>query len=285
MADQQMHVLVLGSGGREHAPAWSLSRSPIVRLVTCIPGNGGTAIGNPKVINVEHSISRGDFPWLVSYAKRERIDLVVPGSEASLVEGIAEAFKDTGLPVFGPSIQAARLEGSKCFAKDFMIRHSIPTATYRNFGDFAAAKDYLKEITQPVVIKASGLAGGKGVLMPRMPDESVAALRSLMVDRTFDEAGGQVVVEEWLDGPEISITIVTDGFTLEIFPPGQDAQRILDGNMGANTGGMGVYVPTPLLSAQQLEEIRATILQPTIDGCRAEGSRLYTSYSPLSTTD
>jgi phosphoribosylamine--glycine ligase / phosphoribosylformylglycinamidine cyclo-ligase len=271
MFNAKLKVLLIGSGGREHAFAWSLSKSSLVEKVICIPGNGGTARGDPKIENGPVSLTADDYPGLVNFAKSRGINLVVPSSEGPLVDGIERYFRDEGIVVFGPTEEAARLEGSKCAAKDFMSRHGIPTAEYKNFRDFETAKEYLGTVTHPVVIKASGLAGGKGVLMPTNREENLAALRSLMVDKIFGKAGMEVVIEERLLGDEISITFLTDGYDLRMFPAGQDAQRILDGNLGANTGGMGVYAPTPLLTAEQLHEIERTILQPTVDGIREEG--------------
>lgn len=273
-----VNVLLLGSGGREHALAWSLAKSNCVAQVICIPGNGGTAEGDPKIKNVERGIARTDFEWLVAYAKSNEIGLVVSGSEEPIVNGVEMYFKKAEIPFFGPSYEAARLEGSKCFAKDFMTRHHIPTAAYSNFDDFETAKGYLERMQNLVVIKASGLAAGKGVLMPVTKEESIEDLKTIMVDRAFGESGSQVVIEERLEGDEISITMLSDGKSLKIFPAGQDAQRILDGNLGANTGGMGVYAPTDLLSNEQLREIESKILQPTIDGCRKEGKALQSSH-------
>lgn len=263
-------VLLIGSGGREHAFAWSLSKSPRVEKVLCVPGNGGTARCDRKVCNLAN-ISIRDYPGLVQLSKSHGVNLVVPSCEDPLVDGIEKYFKDAGIAFFGPSHAAARLEGSKCFAKDFMQRHGIPTAAYRNFNDYIAAKQYLETVEHPVVIKASGLAAGKGVLMPTGPEENIAALRSVMLDKDFGDAGAETVIEELLVGDEISITFLTDGHTLRMFPAGQDHQRIYDGNVGANTGGMGVYAPTPILSSEQLAEIDRTILQPTIAGIRKEG--------------
>lgn len=271
MCDAELRILLIGRGGREHAFAWCLSKSSLVEKVICIPGNGGTARGDPKIENGPASLCENDYPGLVNFAKSRRINLVVPCSEGPLVDGIEKYFRDKGIVVFGPTEEAARLEGSKCAAKDFMSRHGIPRAEYKSFRNFQTAKEYLGTVTHPVVIKASGLAGGKGVLMPTNQEENLAAIKTLMVDKTFGKAGTEVVIEERLLGDEISITSLTDGYNLRLFPAGQDAQRILDGNLGANTGGMGVYAPTPLLTSKQLHEIERTILQPTVDGIREEG--------------
>jgi phosphoribosylamine--glycine ligase/phosphoribosylformylglycinamidine cyclo-ligase len=184
---------------------------------------------------------------------------------------VEEWFRNEGIPVFGPSKKAAKLEGSKCFAKDFMVRHSIPTAKHWNCSTAEEAYQCLGKVDFPVVIKASGLAGGKGVLMPTTPEENRAAVDSIMVQKAFGDAGDQIVIEELLSGDEISITLISDGNSLELFPVGQDAQRILDGNTGANTGGMGVYAPTHLLSDEQITQVIKTILEPTVQGIRDEG--------------
>jgi phosphoribosylamine--glycine ligase / phosphoribosylformylglycinamidine cyclo-ligase len=267
----QLRVLLLGSGGREHALAWALSRSNLVEKVLCVPGNGGTAIGDPKIENGPPGIATNDFALLVSLAREQRINLVVPGSEEAIVRGVEDRFRQEGIPVFGPSKGAARLEGSKCFAKDFMARHSIPTAKYWNCSTVEDAYSCLDRICFPVVIKASGLAGGKGVLMPSSREEARAAVESMMVQKTFGDAGAEIVIEELLSGDEISITFVSDGTSLRLFPVGQDAQRILDGNIGANTGGMGVYAPTHLLSPEGIDDIVKIIFEPTIKGIRDEG--------------
>ena len=264
-------VLLIGSGGREHAFAWRLAKSTLVHKVLCVPGNGGTAQCGSKVENAPCTLSATDYPALVDYAKLQAVNLVVPSSERPLVEGVERYFREAGIRFFSPTFEAARLEGSKCFAKDFMARHRIPTADYQNFNDYAAAKAYLASLSHQVVIKASGLASGKGVLMPSSVTEGIAALDKIMVEKAFGDAGAEVVIEELLVGDEISVTFLSDGQCLKLFPAGQDAQRILEGNLGANTGGMGVYAPTPLLTEQQLDEIDRTILQPTISGMRMDG--------------
>ena len=265
-------VLLIGSGGREHAFAWHLAKSTLVHKVFCVPGNGGTAQCGSKVENAPRALSATDYPALVNYAKLQAINFVIPSSERPLVEGVEKYFREAGIRFFGPTFEAARLEGSKCFAKDFMARHRIPTAGYQNFSDYEAAKAYLASLSHKVVIKASGLASGKGVLMPNNVSESMVALDKIMLKRAFGDAGAEIVIEELLVGDEISITILSDGQSLKMFPAGQDAQRILEGNLGANTGGMGVYAPTPLLTERQIDEIDRSILQPTISGMRAEGN-------------
>ncbi|RYP60919.1 hypothetical protein DL769_007926 [Monosporascus sp. CRB-8-3] len=281
----RLRILLLGSGGREHALAWTLSRSPLVEKIFCIPGNGGTATGDTKIENGPSGISMVDFARLVDFSKQKKVNLVIPGSEEPIVQGIERWFKKEGIPVFGPSKGAARLEGSKCFAKDFMARHSIPTARYWNCSTAEEAYSCLDKIDCPVVVKASGLAGGKGVLMPSTPEENRAAVHTLMIQKPYGEAGAEIVIEELLSGDEISITLVSDGSSLALFPVGQDAQRILDGNTGANTGGMGVYAPTDLLSAEQIDRITKTILEPTIKGIREEGMAHIEDTHPTFTFD
>ncbi|KAI9785881.1 MAG: hypothetical protein M1835_003205 [Candelina submexicana] len=262
-------ILVIGNGGREHALAWRLSQSRRVESIYVAPGNGGT-VGLSKVTNV-NEVRADDYPALVKFAKKERIDLVVPGPEAPLVDGIEGYFRDAGIPCFGPSKEAARMEGSKAFSKDFMERHSIPTAKYRNFTDYNAARDYLENITHDIVIKASGLAAGKGVIIPKDKPDGLKALESIMVGKEFGAAGNQVVIEEFLEGDELSILSFSDGKHIESLPPAQDHKRIYDEDKGPNTGGMGCYAPTRIVSQDTLSTIHDTILQPTINHMREEG--------------
>ncbi len=266
---KRYRILVIGNGGREHALAWKLCQSRRVESIHVVPGNGGTA-GLSKVTNVGE-VRADDYPGLVKYATRERIDLVVPGPEAPLVDGIEGFFKDAGIPCFGPSKEAARMEGSKAFSKDFMKRHGIPTAKYQNFANYNAAREYLEHVSHDVVIKASGLAAGKGVIIPKSKKDALSALESIMVGKEFGEAGNEVVIEEFLDGDELSILSFCDGEHIESLPPAQDHKRIFDGDEGPNTGGMGCYAPTKIASDDLLKEIHHTILQPTIDHMRGEG--------------
>lgn len=214
-----------------------------------------------------------DFPGLARYAKANNINFLIPGPEAPLVAGITDYFNQNApeIQVFGPSKAAAQMEGSKTFSKDFMKRHNIPTATYKNFTDFSAANDYLDSISHSVVIKADGLAAGKGVIIPQTKEEAHRALKSIMCDKEFGNAGDSVVIEECLEGHEISILSLSDGKSILSLPPAQDHKRIGDGDTGPNTGGMGTYAPTPLVSRQQLAQIHDEILQPTIDGMEADG--------------
>ncbi|RPB25650.1 phosphoribosylformylglycinamidine cyclo-ligase [Terfezia boudieri ATCC MYA-4762] len=265
-----MKVLVVGNGGREHALASRLSQSKQVDHVFVAPGNGGTASGLDKVSNIP--ISQDDFPALVHFAIDNGINLAVPGPEAPLVAGIEGCFRRVGIPCFGPSKEAAVMEGSKTFSKDFMARHNIPTAEYRNFTTYDEATKYIDSISHNVVIKASGLAAGKGVIIPSTKEEAHAALKEIMADKVFGHAGDEVVIEEFLEGDELSILAFSDGYTVVALPPAQDHKRIFDGDQGPNTGGMGCYAPTRIASKGILEEVQRTILKPTIDGLRREGT-------------
>ncbi|CAL3966716.1 unnamed protein product, partial [Diplocarpon coronariae] len=202
------------------------------------------------------------------------INLVVPGPEAPLVDGIEGYFRNVGIPCYGPSKLAARMEGSKTFSKDFMKRHNIATAAYENFSDYESAKKYLDNIDHSVVLKASGLAAGKGVIIPTTKEEAQAALKEIMLNKEFGSAGDEVVIEEFLEGDELSILSFTDGHTIRSLPPAQDHKRIFDGDQGPNTGGMGCYAPTKIASKELIAEIEQSILQPTIDGMRKERMKM-----------
>lgn len=270
---ERLRVLVIGSGGREHALAWSLSRSPSVDIVHVCPGNGGTANGaldeSGKILNFD--IAADEFTGLVSHAKKHGINLVVPGPEAVLVTGIRAYFHAVGIRCFGPSKAAARMEGSKSYAKKFMQRHRIPTAAFRSFSRYEEAKKYLESIAHDVVIKADGLAAGKGVIIPTSKEEAHEALKEIMVDRQFGVAGDEVVIEEFLQGEELSILTFSDGYTIRSLPPAQDHKRIFNGDKGPNTGGMGCYAPTRVATPELITQIQRSILQPTIDNMRREG--------------
>ncbi|KAL5535781.1 ADE57 [Sanghuangporus sanghuang] len=271
VATDQLTILLVGAGGREHALAWKLVQSPIVEKIFAAPGNGGTA-QLEKTNNID--ISTGpDFTALVNFAVQNNVNLVVPGPEQPLVDGIESAFRKVGIPVFGPSAKAATMEGSKAFSKDFMARHNIPTANYKTFSasQFDEAAEYVKTCGFQVVLKADGLAGGKGVLIPQTIDEAIAGLRDIMVSNVFGKAGSQVVIEEYLTGAELSILAFCDGYTVVPLPAAQDHKRVGDGDTGPNTGGMGAYAPAPVATPQIMERIMREILQPTIDGMRREG--------------
>jgi phosphoribosylamine--glycine ligase len=269
----KLRVLLVGNGGREHAIAWKLLQSPRIEHIYVVPGNGGTATLSSQVTNVS-SVKDTDFAGLVTFAKEKDINFLIPGPEAPLVAGIVDYFSQHGgshIRAFGPSAAAARMEGSKTFSKDFMKRHSIPTAAYENFSSYDAAAKYLDSINHNVVIKASGLAAGKGVIIPQTKAEAHAALKDIMLSREFGDAGDEVVIEEFLTGDELSILSFSDGHTIRSLPPAQDHKRIGDGDTGPNTGGMGTYAPTRIAPADVLEKVDREILQPTIDGMRSEG--------------
>jgi phosphoribosylamine--glycine ligase len=261
-----MKVLVVGSGGREHALAWKILQSPRLSQLFIAPGNAGTAERSHTVpIRAEASAA------LVAFARQEEIDLVIVGPEAPLAAGLADELRTAGVRVFGPSKAAAEIESSKAFAKAFMARHNIPTARYAAFTNFYEAIGHLLEVDYPVVIKASGLAAGKGVSVPDCADDAEAALRAIMVERQFGAAGDEVVIEERLTGEEVSVLAFTDGVTVRPMPPAQDHKRLRDGDLGPNTGGMGAYAPAPICSPALVEEITRTVLQPAVDGLCAEG--------------
>ncbi len=276
----QKRVMVVGSGGREHALAWALARSPQVKQVFVAPGNAGTewpanpdAQGlQPRAASKNVPFGDDDLPALVAFARREEINLTVIGPEAPLAAGIADMFQTSGLTVFGPSCEAAQLEASKAFCKDFMRQFNIPTGDYAVFEDYHAASDYLKQVAYQVVIKADGLAAGKGVLICQTPDEAQAALDKVMVERAFARAGDKVVIEEKLSGPEISILAWSDGKTVVPIIPARDHKRAFDNDQGPNTGGMGAYAPAPDITPKFIQQIQETILQPTIDGMIKRGS-------------
>ncbi|KIW47353.1 phosphoribosylamine-glycine ligase [Exophiala oligosperma] len=267
MAAERLRILVIGSGGREHALAWRLAKSPSVDVVHVAPGNGGTEFD--KVANV--NIAADNFTDLVDHAQKHGLNLVVVGPEAPLVAGIEGFFRKKGIRCFGPSKAAARMEGSKAFSKDFMQRHGIPTAAFRNFDDYESARKYLDSVNHDVVIKADGLAAGKGVIIPTTKDEAHEALRKIMVEHEFGSAGSQVVIEEFLEGEELSVLSFSDGYTIRSLPPAQDHKRALDGDQGPNTGGMGCYAPTRVASKELIAQVDREIVQPTIDCMRREG--------------
>lgn len=285
-----LRILLVGGGGREHALAWKLSQSPLVKAIIACPGNGGTGqipahliksfllfcvliywvASVPKTTNYTE-ISADDFPALVAFSRKENINIVIPGPEVPLVEGIEGYFRDASIPVYGPSKQAARLEGSKAFSKDFMKKHNIPTAAYMNFSNYDEARKHIESVDYNVVLKADGLAAGKGVLIPKNKEAALEDLRTIMVKEEFGSAGKNVVIEEFLEGDELSILSFCDGHTMRSLPPAQDHKRIGDGDEGLNTGGMGCYAPTLIATKELIEEVERTILQPTLDGMRKDG--------------
>jgi phosphoribosylamine--glycine ligase len=284
-----MRVLVVGSGGREHAIAWQLARSPRVTRLWVAPGNGGTAVlqpinqadqilaataqedAQPVIEPTNVPIAADDVAALTVFAREHAADLVVVGPEAPLAAGLVDALTLAGIPAFGPPQAAAQLESSKAWAKAFMQRHGIPTARFAAFDQYDAALKHLLGVDYPVVVKASGLAAGKGVIIPTCADEAEAALREVMVERAFGAAGDTVVIEERLSGPEVSLLAFVDGEHVVVMPPVQDHKRLLDGDAGPNTGGMGAICPAPVCSPDLVELIHRTILDPTVRGLRAEG--------------
>jgi len=266
-------VLLVGSGGREHAIAWKLSQSTKVERTWVCPGNGGTA-SLPKTTNLTN-VNASDFSALVQFALDNDVTLLIPGPEQPLVDGIVDTFQEKApkIKCFGPSKKAAEMEGSKTFAKDFMKRNNIPTAAYSNFSSYEPAKEYLDTVSHPVVIKASGLAAGKGVIIPGSKEEAQAALKEIMLSKQFGSAGDEVVIEEFLEGDEISILSFCDGETIKSLPPAQDHKRIFDNDKGPNTGGMGTYAPAPerICSTENFDEIETTVLKPTVEGMKKEG--------------
>ncbi|EIW67578.1 hypothetical protein TREMEDRAFT_74449 [Tremella mesenterica DSM 1558] len=272
-----LSVLILGAGGREHALAFKLAQSSRVTRVYVCPGNGGTALMGGKVVNLALPWGPEDaFKSVVSWAEENGIGLVVPGPEQPLVDGVELAFRKVGIPVFGPSPAAALLEGSKALSKSFMARHSIPTASFRSFisSQFSEASAFIKSNPFPsgrCVIKASGLAAGKGVLIPTTTEEALTALKSVMVDKEFGDAGDEVVIEEYLTGPEISVLAFSDGYTIIPMPAAQDHKRIGEGDTGPNTGGMGAYAPAPVATPEIMSRCVKEALEPTVRGMRADG--------------
>ncbi len=263
-----MKVLIIGGGGREHALAWKCAQSPRVRKVFVAPGNAGTA-REPKVENV--AIGAEDIPALVAFARRRQIELSIVGPEAPLVAGVVDAFEQVGLKCFGPRANAAILEASKAFTKDFFKRHGIPTAAYENFTDLVAAEAYIKGRPLPVVVKASGLAAGKGVIIAHSHDEALTAARDMLTGDAFGVAGSEIVVEEFLEGEEASFIVMTDGRTILPFASAQDHKAVCDGDQGPNTGGMGAYSPAPIVDAALHARVLREIIVPTLTGMAAEG--------------
>ena len=263
-----MNVLLVGSGGREHAIALKLSQSPTVEQIFVAPGNGGTAT-LAKCANVP--ISADDVPALVAFAGEQAIDFTVVGPEAPLVVGIVDAFQAAGRRIFGPTQAAAQLEGSKAFSKAFMLRHGIPTGRAEIFTDFDDAMRYLRTIDHVPVVKASGLAAGKGVILPPTMEAVAGTVRGMLVEGSFGAAGETVLLEEKLSGPEVSVLAFCDGKNAVLMPTAQDHKRLLDYDRGPNTGGMGAFSPSALVSPQLLADIDRTIIRPTLAGMAAEG--------------
>jgi phosphoribosylamine--glycine ligase len=259
-------VLVTGSGGREHALAWKLAQSPQVEKVFAAPGNAGTALVAENV-----PIAAEDVEKLVAFAKTNRIDFTVVGPDDALAAGMVDAFEAEGLKIFGPRAEAARLESSKAFAKDFLRRHGIPTADYREFTDCAAARDFCRNATHPLVVKADGLALGKGVIIAQTLEESEAAVRMCLEEGAFGAAGKRIVIEEFLEGVECSIHALVDGSSYLLLPDCRDHKKAFDGNTGPNTGGMGTISPSGSVDDSLRERIRREILDPFLAGIQKQG--------------
>jgi phosphoribosylamine---glycine ligase len=262
-----MKLLVIGSGGREHALAWKLAQSPRVQKVLVAPGNGGTATEN----GLENVAITG-IPELVAFAKKEKIQLTVVGPEAPLAAGVVDAFRDAGLRIFGPTRAAAQLESSKDFAKSFMTRHGIPTALHRTFERAEDAKAFVTERGAPIVVKADGLAAGKGVVVAASVAEAHAAIDQIMTARSLGDAGARVVVEQFLEGEEASFIVVSDGTHALALATSQDHKRLHDGDTGPNTGGMGAYSPAPVVTPKIHARVMREIILPTIQGMAQEGT-------------
>ena len=263
-----MKVLVIGGGGREHALAWKLMQSAGVAEVLVAPGNAGTA-GEPGLRNVD--VAADDFPALLALAQREGIGFTVVGPEVPLVAGLVDDFNAAGLACFGPSKAAAQLEGSKAFSKDFLQRHKIPTAAHATFTDVQAASDYVRDQGAPIVIKADGLAAGKGVVVAATEDEALAAVSDMLAGNAFGDAGHKVVIEEFLQGEEASFICLCDGTTAIPFASSQDHKARDDGDKGPNTGGMGAYSPAPVVTAEVHEEVMRQVINPTLAGMAKDG--------------
>ena len=261
-----MKVMVIGSGGREHALAWKIAQNKEVSRVYVAPGNAGTAL-NPDMINVPISSVQD----LLEFAQKEQIQLTVVGPEAPLSQGVVDVFRANGLKIFGPTKAAAQLESSKDFAKAFMVRHNIPTAAYATFTDAKLAHDYVTAQGAPIVIKADGLAAGKGVVVAMSNDEAHAAIDAMLSDNKLGSAGARVVIEEFLTGEEASFIVMVDGKNILALATSQDHKRLQDGDQGPNTGGMGAYSPAPVVTPEIHAKVMREIIRPTVDGMAKDG--------------
>ncbi len=263
-----MNVLVIGAGGREHALAWKLAQSPDADTVYVAPGNAGTAL-EAGLQNVDIAVD--DIPGLVAFARKEQIGLTVVGPEGPLVAGVVDAFRDAGLRIFGPDRAAARLEGSKAFSKAFLERHNIPSASYRAFTEVGPAVDYVREKGAPIVVKADGLAAGKGVILAQTVSEAEQAVRDMLAGNRFGEAGARVVIESFLTGEEASFIVMADGGNVLPMATSQDHKAAHDGDTGPNTGGMGAYSPAPVVTEALEARVMEEVIMPTVRGLAAEG--------------
>ncbi|WP_336175248.1 phosphoribosylamine--glycine ligase [Acinetobacter ursingii] len=269
-----MNILVLGSGGREHALAWKIAQDAKVTKVFVAPGNAGTATEN-KCENVQIDILNN--PEIINFAKKNRVDLIIVGPEAPLVNGIVDAARLADLKIWGPTQYAAQLEGSKAFAKDFLKKHNIPTAFYEVFTEVEPAKDYIKKHGAPIVIKADGLAAGKGVIVAMSNEEAFAAIDDMLAGNKFGDAGSRVVIEQFLAGEEASFICMIDGQNILPMATSQDHKRIFEGDQGPNTGGMGAYSPAPVVTSEVFDRVMTEIMRPTVEGMARDG-HIYTGF-------
>lgn len=264
-----MNILIIGNGGREHALAWKAAQSPLADKVFVAPGNAGTALES-NLTNV--GIAPTDIPALIAFAKDNAIGLTIVGPEAPLVIGVVDAFQAAGLKIFGPSQAAAQLEGSKAFTKDFLARHAIPSAGYQNFTEVEPALAYVRSQGAPIVIKADGLAAGKGVIVAMTLQEAEDAIQDMLAGNAFGNAGHRIVIEEFLDGEEASFIVMVDGENVVPMATSQDHKRVGDGDTGPNTGGMGAYSPAPVVTDEIHQRVMDQVIWPTVRGMAAEGN-------------
>ncbi|CAM3839039.1 phosphoribosylamine--glycine ligase [Rouxiella silvae] len=269
-----MNILIIGNGGREHALAWKAAQSPLADKIFVAPGNAGTAL-EPLLENVD--ISATDIAGLLAFAQQNDIGLTIVGPEAPLVIGVVDAFRAAGLKIFGPTQAAAQLEGSKAFTKDFLARHAIPSADYQNFTDIEPALAYLRSKGAPIVIKADGLAAGKGVIVAMTLEEAESAVHDMLAGNAFGDAGHRIVIEEFLDGEEASFIVMVDGENVVPMATSQDHKRVGDADTGPNTGGMGAYSPAPVVTDEIHQRVMDQVIWPTVRGMAAEGN-VYTGF-------
>ncbi|MDQ2192100.1 MULTISPECIES: phosphoribosylamine--glycine ligase [unclassified Vibrio] len=264
-----MNILIIGAGGREHALGWKVAQNPNVKTVFVAPGNAGTAL-EPRLENVNIAVE--DITGLVAFAQEKRIELTIVGPETPLVLGVVDAFRKADLPIFGPTQAAAQLEGSKAFTKDFLARHHIPTGAYANFTEIEPALAYVRQQGAPIVVKADGLAAGKGVIVAMTLQEAEDAIQDMLAGNTFGDAGSRVVIEEFLDGEEASFIVMVDGVNVLPMATSQDHKRVGDKDTGPNTGGMGAYSPAPVVTPEIHERVMQEVIYPTVRGMAAEGN-------------
>lgn len=264
-----MNILIIGAGGREHALGWKVAQNPNVKTVFVAPGNAGTAL-EPKLENVNIAVE--DIAGLVDFAQEKRIELTIVGPETPLVLGVVDAFRKADLPIFGPTQAAAQLEGSKAFTKDFLARHHIPTGAYANFTEIEPALAYVRQQGAPIVVKADGLAAGKGVIVAMTLQEAEDAIQDMLAGNAFGHAGSRVVIEEFLDGEEASFIVMVDGVNVLPMATSQDHKRVGDKDTGPNTGGMGAYSPAPVVTPEIHERVMQEVIYPTVRGMAAEGN-------------